>query len=419
MKKHTLTLLSLGLCAGLFAQTESYDTVSLGAGYANQKWYSLLNDEQGTQPKDNWDLGFEISGFSASVIANTQKSNFMVYKAPYGIGSFNTLDTAGIASWPVLYNSDTTWSTGALNRGIDPANGFDLGWGVYDMGTHFVNGDSCFVVKLSATSWKKLKIDNLGNGIYNFAYANIDGSDPHTYALAKATYPGKNFGYYDMTSNTELDREPATADWDLTFVKYTTFIPTAYGVTGVLSNKGVKVAEADNVPSVATYTDYSAAGFHTEMNGIGYDWKTFNMSTGVYDVSADTCYFVQTADGSIWKLRFTGFGGSATGDIMFAKEQLATAGISDPAGHVISEFSLYPNPASGDALNILFASAKDLRNVTLRITDMSGKTIFSETIGLSEGFNKHTVPVNGLAGGIYMMQLSAPGFSSVQKFVKY
>lgn len=419
MKKITISLLSIAFGSSLFAQTEVLDTVSLGAGYANQKWYSLQNDEQGTQPKDNWDLGFEITGFSASIIANTQKANFMVYKAPYSIGNFNTIDTAGISGWPTAYNADTAWTLGALNKGIDPANGFDLGWGVYDMGTHFVNGDSCFVVKLSATSYKKLKIDNLGNGIYNFTYANIDGSDSHSYALAKAGYSTKNFGYYDMTNNIELDREPATANWDLTFVKYTTFIPQAYGVTGVLSNKGVKVAEADAVPDAATYTDYSSHTFVTTMNEIGYDWKTFNMSTGAYEVSANTCYFVQTVSGSIWRVRFTGFGGSANGNFMFGKELLATAGITDPAGSVISQFSLYPNPVGNDNLNILFASNQQVNNVTLQVMDITGKVISTDRLDLTAGFNQYSAPVSSLSSGIYMVRLSGEGFTAVQKFVKY
>ncbi|MCW3084369.1 MAG: hypothetical protein JWP12_1735 [Bacteroidetes bacterium] len=418
MKKITTTLLSMALGISTFAQTEITDTVSLSAGYANQKWYSLANDEQGTaQSKDNWDLGFEITGFSASIIANTQKASFMVYKTPFSIGNFNTLDTAGIAGWPTVFNSDTTWSIGAFNKGItsDP---FDLGWGIYDMGTHFVNGDSCFVIKLSAASYKKFKIDNLGNGIYNFTYANIDGSSLQTHALAKATYPNKNFGYYDLTNNTEIDREPATANWDLTFVKYTTFIPSAYGVTGILSNKGLKVAEADNVPSVETYNNYSGATFNTPMNEIGYDWKSFNMSTGAYNVSHDTCYFIQTANGDIWKLRFTGFGGSANGDFMFGKTLLSTTGIEDVAGNTISKFSLYPNPVSNGELHVLFSSEKEVNDVTLTIMDITGKIISAQTMNLTAGFNTYSTSVDELSSGIYMIRLSAPGFTNVQKFVK-
>ena len=172
------------------------DTVSVGAGYINQKWYSLQNDEQGTaQSKDNWDIAFEITGASASILVNTQKTNFALYKAPYSISNYATVDTTGISNWPILYNSDTTWAVGALNKGANPSNAYDLGWGVYDINTHIVSGDSCYVIKLSATSYKKIKLVNLSGGIYTFEYANINGTSSQTATVNKSNYTGKNFAY--------------------------------------------------------------------------------------------------------------------------------------------------------------------------------------------------------------------------------
>ena len=100
------TLLSLTLFSALAFTSKSQtviDTVSVGAGYSNQKWYSLQNDELGTQSKDNWDIAFEISGYTASILANVQKTNFAVYRAPYSVSQYATVDTAGISVWPMLY----------------------------------------------------------------------------------------------------------------------------------------------------------------------------------------------------------------------------------------------------------------------------------------------------------------------------
>src|SRR5687767_6600059 len=104
MNKH---LFSLGLffLASVSSVAQVTTTVSVGAGYADQKWYSLANGEQASQPKDNWDLAFEITGFTSAIFANTQKVNFAVYKAPFSIANYASVDTAGIANWPVLYNS--------------------------------------------------------------------------------------------------------------------------------------------------------------------------------------------------------------------------------------------------------------------------------------------------------------------------
>lgn len=68
MKKQLLSMAMISVFALSSKAQTIIDTVSVGAGYANQKWYSLQNDEQGTtQSKDNWDIAFEITGYSASI----------------------------------------------------------------------------------------------------------------------------------------------------------------------------------------------------------------------------------------------------------------------------------------------------------------------------------------------------------------
>ena len=70
-------LLSLGLTAFTALQLNAQTvTVSTGSLNAEQRWYSLENGEAGTvQSKDNWDLGFEINGYSSTILGNTQKAN--------------------------------------------------------------------------------------------------------------------------------------------------------------------------------------------------------------------------------------------------------------------------------------------------------------------------------------------------------
>jgi hypothetical protein len=420
------TLLSLTLFSAFaFTGTSQtiIDTVSVGAGYSNQKWYSLQNDEQGTQPKDNWDIAFEISGTAASILANVQKANYAVYRAPYSVAQYSTLDTAGISTWPMLYNSDTTWSGGAFNRGAVLSNAFDLGWGVYNLSTHIVTGDSCFVIKLSATSYKKIKIVDLNGGVYNFEYSNIDGTNSQVQSIAKSNYTGKNFAYFDLTNNVALDREPATATWDLTFVKYMSFVPagggtyTPYGVTGVLSNKGVTVAQANDVASPVSYNNWASHTFNTAINEIGYDWKEINMSTFAWDIKMDTVYFVKAKTGDIWKLRFTKFSGSTAGNFILSKEKLSTVGIQDLKGNV-SQVSLYPNPSTGSTTTLLFATETELSNVSVSISDMTGRLVSSESISVKAGLNQFQLNTASLNNGIYFIQLNAGTNTSTQKLIK-
>eukprot|EP01030_Chromulinospumella_sphaerica_P034409 gene34409-biopygen13763 len=233
-----------------------------------------------------------------------------------------TVDTTGLYTWTPRYNSDTSWALGAMGKYADPSNPSDLDWGVYNMTTHIVTGDSIYIIKLVNGDYKKLMIEDLTGGVYHFKFANLDGSSPVTASFDKASYSGKNFGYYSLVSNAALDREPASANWNLLFSQYTAFIPSAYTVTGVLANAGVSIAKVTGLPDKNTYTGYSSATFVTPINTIGYNWKTYNMSTMAYDIKDSTVFFVEVQNHDIWKVIMTGFSGSATGSSMFSKEKL-------------------------------------------------------------------------------------------------
>lgn len=419
MKKQILTLAAISTMALSSNAQIIIDTVSVGANYANQTWYSLENDNQGTtQSKDNWDIAFEITGFTASILANNQKTNFIVYKAPYNVANYATLDTAGINAWPNLYNRDTTWAVGAFNTGANPSNPFDLGWGTYDVNTHIITGDSCYVIKLSATSYKKIKFDNLAGGIYTATYADINGANSQTISIHKTSYTGKNFAYVNMTTNTAIDREPVSANWDLTFVKYTSFVPTPYGVTGVLSNKGVTVAQADNVASPATYMNWNAHTQATAINTIGYDWKEINMSTFLWDIKNDTVYFVKSKVGDIWKMRFTKFTGTGTGNFIFSKEKLSTVSINDLASNKKATLSFYPNPTTQSDVTIIYDLLQNANYSSLTVTDVSGKTVINEQLNTQQGFYSHTLNTGALTNGMYFINLFVDGKQTTQKLIK-
>lgn len=418
MNKLLLSFVAL-YCLKTGAQTIT-DTVSLGAGYSNQKWYSLQNDEQGTsQNKDNWDIAFEITGFSGAILANTQKSNLQVYKAPYKISDFASIDTSGITNWSKLNNSDTTWAIGAFNKGGSFSNSYYLGWGLYDVNTHIVNGDSCYVIKLSAATYKKIKFNTLAGGIYNFTYSDLNGANAQTVSLNKANYTGKNFAYYNLTTNTALDREPASNSWDLTFGRYVSLIQpgnTPYAVVGVLQNKGVLAAQADNVISPQTYVNWQGQPFVTAHSVIGSDWKTFDLAANAWRLAGDTVYFVKSKSGAIWKLRFTGFGGSANGSIIFTKEMLSAVSVAEQQSSYLTGFTLYPNPCQS-YLNVLLASDQHPA-ITIEVADITGKVWHSADVKMNATLINERVDVTGLSPGVYLVKVTSDKAISVRRFIK-
>lgn len=415
MKKH---LLAFGLLFSLMTTKAQIiiDTVSIGAGYANQIWYSLENDNQGSSPKNNWDLAFECSGQGTSILVNSVTGTTLWQYPKADSSGWNSFDTLGMSTWSKRWNSDTSWSMGAMGRYANPSNPNDLDWGIYNSITHFVTGDSLYLIKLSSGAYKKLQIQSLMSGVFNFRYADLNGTNLINASLTKSNFTGQNFGYYSILTNTTVTREPASANWDLLFTQYTAFIPTPYTVTGILQNKGVKVAEVKQIANANTYNNWPAYTFSTAINVIGYDWKVF--TTG-YVIEDSLVYFVKAKDGDIWKVIPTGFGGSANGNFIFSKEKLSPVGIKEENGNSLADMVVYPNPSSGNDISILL-SANELTTVpVLRVYDLNGKLIKELQLNnvMNNQLNVFHMNAEDISNGVYMVDLRIGSSSAHQKLI--
>ena len=132
MKKTLLSLLLGTSILGAQAQTTD-ETVSVGAGYANDVYYSLENGEVASIPRNNWDVGFSVAKYGSTIITNGG-TGAALYQYPNGsAASWETMDTTGLHTWDILYNSQSSWSEGAFSRN-------ESSWGEYSTITHFITG---------------------------------------------------------------------------------------------------------------------------------------------------------------------------------------------------------------------------------------------------------------------------------------
>lgn len=392
------------------------DTVSLGAGYGQQVWYSLSNDNQGTAPKNNWDIMFEVSGFGSSIHINSVTGT-LLWKYPHADTSgWSSLDTTGISIWKPLYNSDTTWTTGAFDIGKVVSNPYDLGWGVYNSITHVVAGDSLYIIKLADGAYKKLYIESLAGGTYYFKYADISGTNLFAASISKSSFSSKNFAYYSISSNSVVDREPDANNWDLLFTPYTAFIPSPYTVAGVLSNKNVTVAQANGISNTSSYTNWAAHSYSHAINEIGYDWKTF---AGTWFIEDSLVYFVRSTHGDVWKMIYTGFGGSANGNYYFTKELISPNTIHE-SDRSLKIISIFPNPCSGNEITIVFENSENIgSDITITITELNGKTVLSSKLVTNQTLQKSTFSTAGLSSGLYLVTMASTSQLAQQKLVIY
>lgn len=340
----------------------------------------------------------------------------MVYSYPNGdINDWGSVDSAGISSWSALYNSESSWNIGALDQNVDPNNPFDVGWGVYNQNTHVISGDSIFIIKLMDDSYRKLRIDNMKSGVFNFTYANLDGSNEVHASVTKSNYNERLFGYYSLENELEVDHEPVTTDkWDLFFGKYTGFIPTPYNLTGIIAGPHTEVVRIDGVTDVVNYTDWSSASFTTEINTIGADWKEFNMGTMSYEIAEDRVYFVKTGAGDIWKVIPTGFGGSADGNFEFTKEKISALS-TDKYGMPNAEVIIYPNPAN-EKISLLLNNMNS-SSTTVQIMNLEGQIVFEQAYVEESNFEVKNIPVHSFRKGVYIIKVQSGNQHFNQKLI--
>jgi hypothetical protein len=315
MKKAILFVALVMVTAGLFAQTEK--EVITGAGYANDVYYSLENGTVDTAARSNWDIAFTTEQFQhVSILANNGSGVELYTFTPGDTSAWADLDTTGMV-WDPMYNSTETWSEGAFTRNYIPGDDFDYGWGRYSMLTHEISGDSLFLIKTLAGDTLKLLIQKRSPmaNTWEFKFANLDGSDEKTVFINSADYKTKSFVYYSLDNKEFIDREPATADWDLLFTKYVAMIPTdegelvPYKVTGVLNNEDHILAQEVREPGLdqSTHNSFEESEFTSNISIIGSDWKEFDMGAMGYVVDADRVFFVKDINEKVHKLVITGF----------------------------------------------------------------------------------------------------------------
>ncbi len=411
-KFYTLTVIILTTLTSVFAQGTT-DTLSLYPGYSNDVYYNLADGEVANIPRAGWDLAFFTNAFSAGILIN-EGSGVMLYNYPNGdTSAWSAMDTAGMSLWTPLYNSPTIWEDGAFN--VTALGHPDYGWGTYNMVTHSVTGDSLYIIKTNEGNYKKLwivkkiSVDNL----YELRFANLDGSDEMNVDLDIKPFVEKNFVYYSMETNTLIDREPS-GQWDILFTKYIDLTENMSGemvpylVTGATSNINRGANKFTEVGS--DFDDWSSMPFDSLKNTIGYDWKSFNMTTFSWEVDDSTAFFMQASGGDVYKLVFTYWAGSGSGVFALNKEMVSATSV-DEINTNESGFTVYPNPVT-DVFTVSMKDSQFKGNIML--TDMSGRIIKQININGNE-----TISVSELDSGTYFVTVYGDNYKETHKlFVK-
>jgi hypothetical protein len=403
-----LSLIMSGSFRSFSATQMEEDSITMGAGYANDIYYSFQDGEVSSVARANWDIAFYTLTWSAGIMTNDGIGVELYLYPTDDTSGWNAVDTAGLSTWPVLYNSTTDWEIGAFNR--NELGHPDYGWGVYNTITHNVVGDSIYILKLANGSFKKFQVIekiSIQNDYY-FRFANLDGTGEVNEMVDCSGYEDKNFVYYSLTEEAILDREPLSESWDILFTKYMGELEGGipYPVTGALNNLTIPANRFDQVGP--DFEDYTAAPMDTARSPIGHDWKYFDMNTFSYVVEDSIAFFVMDHQKDVYKLVFSVFD-YAVGKVVFTKTKVHTSAIDEISPDL--SFAIYPNPAN-EEIHICLDGSDAWEEMS--ISDLSGKVIYSKNIRQQKTIS---IPAEHFDPGFYLVKVKKNGSGAVQKLV--
>lgn len=392
--KTLLSFLSfIGICALGFAQQTV--NLSMGSGYTDRVFYKLATDNTQAYTASDWEVAFLRTSPYAFATRINDQLGLQVYEVSNDVADWDNIDVTNTSTWTALHNSELIWDLGAFDQGSA-----SYGWGEYGS-DHHVRGSIIFVIEHGENEYTKFFIDDYFSG-YTFKYAKWNEQAGTWDADQTVTIPNSQntdryFNYYNLTQGNEVIAEPAVADWDIVFTKFTTAYPvqggtTPYVVTGVLHHPAVEVAKG-TATSVKEDLTYSA-----DINTIGYDWKSF--AGGAYTVSSDVYYYIKTAEEEVYKLNFLTFDGSSTGNLSFQVENVTDQ--MDVKKVNAKNLTVYPNPTVNKQLTV--ALDNSVAETSLELYNMQGKLVFKQNKS-PNSTNQQTLDLNHLQTGIYLLQI--------------
>ncbi|MEZ8002325.1 MAG: T9SS type A sorting domain-containing protein [Flavobacteriaceae bacterium] len=405
MKKILLTSFAIATTLCTIAQ-ETID-VSMGAGYTSEVYYKLDTQTAITFQADSWDVAFlRNDDFNLSVRVN-DGIDIKVFEVADTAEQYGSVDVSNQNDWVELVNGNTNWEDGAFMQGSAT-----FGFGEYNPATNHVEGTIVFVLQYDDGSYRKMIIEDYF-GAYTFKYATWGGStwsSDTTATVANTSNPDNRYNYYSLQNNQELIAEPSEDNWDFVFRKYTSFINPPgqnYVVSGALHNPNVTVAQNQETSDA----DPNGLDYLEEINTIGYDWKSF---TGTWNIDSDQKYYVKYENNTVYRMYFTDFGGSASGDLSFVLQD-----VTDLLGfESISEnlsFGMYPNPSLDGDITIVFENKSIIAATnTIRIYAVNGAQVYKTTTLNNNGFFTQQLDLSFLDSGMYVLQFES-GDTTISK----
>lgn len=293
------------------AQKNTVGVVSmpLGEDYGNVFYYNLLDSSIVSQNKwSDWDLSFYAQDDDYYIKLN-DAANMKAFKAPNN--NFESVNSVG-SDWEFIVDD-------ATGNKDNHALQFTSKYTSNDT-TYYE--DAVYVLLLGSDAlgnelgYKKLSLLYTYLNQYHIQYANLDNTENYEFTISKDV----TVNYVHFTFNDEgamKTIEPDKTTWDIVFTRSTdvtytldsSTVITDYSVTSVLLNPFSTEAYLQTDEEYEDYTfnkiDYTQ--FTNQLNIIGYNWKAYDLTTGVYATRTNQFYIIKDINDYYYKFKFLSF----------------------------------------------------------------------------------------------------------------
>ena len=273
--------------------------IAMGPDYEEMVYYDFSTNTSYSRDLKTWDLAFSFIDGSCAIHLNGGK----------GMYAGVTEIEANFKPTIDLNNVNFRWDGSSGNKDSTAIGDWKAAgnmWNVYviDRGPYYTDEDE---------RYRKVVFYAAYTDYYTIYYSDMKGKDVYTINIPK--YEGKNFSYFTFDKNGYcIDLEPHKDDWDIVFTRgihtfYETTPPLPYIVTTVLINPNNVWAAADSVTGFNDIDVNKALSMQLSNNWdvIGWDWKQFDQTLGLYTVSTYKNYVIKDGEGSMYKMRFLDF----------------------------------------------------------------------------------------------------------------
>lgn len=266
------------------------NTISMGTNYLNQVYYSIDKNLIVSQnQRTEWDIVFDSKPGTDAIYLNSSKFT-QIWKVPKH--TFDDLIDVEHAQWlwdfPCITNVNT-----AVGEVIDRT--------IYIL-------DLGFDLNLGHSGYIKFQIKNSTEQGYLIRYASLNNSKDTTMFIEKDAHFSKL--YFSFIHNSSVSIEPKSVEWDFLFTTYTHIFPdqSPYLVSGVLINTETISVAYDTLTSFSDININNIPNYYFDDcdDVIGYDWKTYSLSTNEYSINSSKSYIIRRYK-DYFKLRFIDF----------------------------------------------------------------------------------------------------------------